>query len=206
MSDIESVSAWIAGLRAGDALAAQKVWERFHQQVLNKAHYKLGNLPRRAFDASDVAQSAFHSFVRGCEAGRFSRLEDRDDLWTLLAMLTERKANAARDRHLAQKRGGGQLRGESAFERVDQDSFHAGIAHQPGPDVSPEFVQTMCEVFTQRLESLTDDTQRQIALLKLECYTNQEIAEKLDISLRSVERKLGLIRAKWQTGEPNESS
>ena len=52
--------------------------------------------PRRrpgcAADEEDVALSAFDSFCRGDGAGRFPRLDDRDDLWRLLLLLTARKA------------------------------------------------------------------------------------------------------------------
>ena len=44
---------------------------------------------------------------------------------------------------------------------------------------------------------LTDDSQRQVARLRMEGYANQEIAEQLNVSLRSVERKLGIIREIW---------
>jgi len=47
------------------------------------------------------------------------------------------------------------------------------------------------------LSSLRDDGLRSIAVLKLEGYSNPEIAVKLDSSLRSIERKLALIRQQW---------
>jgi hypothetical protein len=37
-----------------------------------------------------------------------------------------------------------------------------------------------------------------VALTKLENYTNQEIAGRLNPSLATVERKLGLIRKLWE--------
>ena len=47
------------------------------------------------------------------------------------------------------------------------------------------------------LEALEDEKLQQIALWKLEGYTNDEIAEKLDLTTRSIERKLQRIREKW---------
>ena len=44
------------------------------------------------------------------------------------------------------------------------------------------------------LDCLGDDLLRQIAIAKLEGYTNTEIAERQGTSLRSVERQLRLIR------------
>ena len=42
--------------------------------------------------------SPFGSILRGIEEGRFKRLDDRDDLWQVLAMLTVRKAINQRKR------------------------------------------------------------------------------------------------------------
>jgi DNA-binding CsgD family transcriptional regulator len=46
---------------------------------------------------------------------------------------------------------------------------------------------------------LNDPDLRQIAFCKLEGYTNQEIAARLDCTVRTVERKLEGIRAYWDT-------
>jgi DNA-directed RNA polymerase specialized sigma24 family protein len=48
------------------------------------------------------------------------------------------------------------------------------------------------------LAQLQDDQLSEIALMKLNALTNREIAAKLDISERSVERKLQRIRNRWE--------
>ena len=47
------------------------------------------------------------------------------------------------------------------------------------------------------LGSLAEESQRVVALLKLEGYSNEEIARSLDCSSRTVERKLEVIRKRW---------
>jgi hypothetical protein len=56
-----------------------------------RARHKLRGVPRRAADEEDVALSAFDNFCRAAEHGRFPDLADRDDLWQLLLVLTDRK-------------------------------------------------------------------------------------------------------------------
>jgi DNA-directed RNA polymerase specialized sigma24 family protein len=46
---------------------------------------------------------------------------------------------------------------------------------------------------------LRNDQLRNIALLRVEGYTVVEVAKKLSITSRSVERKLQLIRGAWTT-------
>jgi len=47
------------------------------------------------------------------------------------------------------------------------------------------------------LDDLPEETLRTTALYKLQGYENSEIAEKLSLSVRSVERKISLIRRLW---------
>ena len=153
-------------------------------------------MPRRAVDEEDVAVTAFEAFLRGTREGRFSKLETREDLWQVLAMLTERKAIGVLRRELADKRGGGQVRGESVFEKMIMDSSGAiGIADVAAPN--PATLELFAGEVREMLDGLGDELLRQIAILKLEGYTNPEVALRLNIALRSVERKLQLIRDKW---------
>ena len=115
MASSRSVSHWIGQLRAGDQVAAQHLWEGYFRRLVGLARGKLQSLPCRAADEEDVALSAFASFCRGVECGRFPQLADRDDLWRLLVTITARKAlHLARDER-SQKRGGGAVRDEAAL-------------------------------------------------------------------------------------------
>ena len=55
----------------------------------------------------------------------------------------------------------------------------------------------MADECRQLLGRLRDDSLRVVANLRLEGYTNEEVAERLGCSLRSVARKLELIRRTW---------
>src|SRR5262245_65901174 len=86
------VTRWIRRLQAGERNVIQGLCERYYRSVVALARRRLGDLPRRAADEEDVALSAFDSFCRAAEQGRFPRLEDRGDLWQVLIVLTARKA------------------------------------------------------------------------------------------------------------------
>jgi hypothetical protein len=77
-----SVTQWISNLKAGDdGEAARRLWERYFPQLARLAHASLRAKSRGPADGEDAALSAFESFFRGVASGRFSRLENRDDLW-----------------------------------------------------------------------------------------------------------------------------
>src|SRR6516165_10866377 len=104
-----SVTCWITQLKAGERAAAQPLWEGYFRQLVARARRQLQGVPLRAADEEDVALSAFDSFCRAAENGRFPDLSDRDDLWQLLLLLTDRKAIDLARRERSGKRGGGKV-------------------------------------------------------------------------------------------------
>jgi RNA polymerase sigma factor (sigma-70 family) len=66
---------------------------------------------------------------------------------------------------------------------------------------SPAEAFALNEALERRLEALDDPELRQIALWRLEGYTNAEIADQLDRTERSVERRMKRIRSKWSLYE-----
>src|ERR1700722_9674826 len=115
MASNDSVAQWISRLKAGDSAAAQPLFERYFAKMVQLARTRLkGNKTRQA-DEEDVALSAFDSFCRGAERDRFPQLTDRDGLWPLLVIITARKALDQAQRERRPKRGGGDVRGESAW-------------------------------------------------------------------------------------------
>lgn len=179
-----SVTTWLDKLKAGDSDAAQHLWQRYYPRLVKLAHRKLAGLPRRVSDEEDVVLSAFHSFCQAVEAGRFPSLESRDDLWQLLVMHTARKAIDQR-------------RYQNRFKRRQETAQEVAPELIVGDEPDPEFAASVAEELGRLLDLLGDGLLRTIALRRLEGYTNEEIAGAIDCSLRTVERKLVLIRALW---------
>jgi DNA-directed RNA polymerase specialized sigma24 family protein len=199
MSERGSVSHWIAQLKTGDPVAAQKLWEGYFQRLVRLARARLQGLPRCAADEEDVALSAFDSFCRGAEQGRFPQLADRDDLWQLLVLLTARKAVDLIRRERRLKRGGGAAIEASA--PVDS-SGQPPVEQLVGPEPTPEFAAQVAEQCQRLLDRLDSAELREVALWKMEGWTNEEIAAKLGCVPRTVERKLRMIRAVWEQESP----
>lgn len=178
--------------------AAQHLWERYCPRLLELAQRHLRGLPRRAADEEDVVVVAFERFCRAAQQRRFAQLQDRNDLWQLLLVLTEREAVNQVRATVRQKRGGGQLRGESALDQPDEAGDGRAIEQVEDPKPTPEFAAQLTENLEARLRRLGEPVLRDIALFKLEGFTNEEIADKLGCSLPTVERKCRRIRKIWQ--------
>lgn len=193
----DEVTCWFQGLAKGDDAAVEELWRQYYGKLVRFARGKLAAGRRRAADEEDVALSAFHSFCRGAAAGRFPQLKDRHDLWKLLVTITSRKAASQVRRELQQKRGAGNVRGESVFVAAGGAGKDVGMGNVLGAEPTPEFAVLAAEECGRLLEILPDEETRQIALWKLEGFTNEEIADKLKCAERTVERKLQKIRDFW---------
>src|SRR5436190_4397460 len=182
MPSDDPITFWIDGIKAGDAQAAAKLWERYSIQLLNFARRRLTPSRARANDEEDVVLSAFNSLFRRARKGAFSRLNDRNDLWRLLVTITHRKALRALRRECTAKRGGG---GNQSYHDDPWDSQLS----LPGQEPTPEVVASMKESLAALLSSLDDDELRKIALLKMEQYTDSEVAAITGRSRATIERR-----------------
>ncbi|MGE3778179.1 MAG: ECF-type sigma factor [Pirellulaceae bacterium] len=192
-----SVTQWIDSIRHGSEMAAAKLWERYVEQLVREADRRLQRVPRCTADGEDVAQEAFACFFRGIREGRFSRLGDRDDLWQILIMLTDRRAKDVLRHETAERRGGGKVRGHSGVQRLDPSSASSlqSFDTLAGPPVTPESAEQLLQLIRVAFPALADHHLQQIALDRAANYSDVEIARRQGISLRAVQRKLRLIRS-----------
>ncbi|HEY1187477.1 MAG TPA: ECF-type sigma factor [Gemmata sp.] len=175
-----SVTTWMNRLAAGDGEAAGPLWDRYFRRMVSLA---AGRLPGRKADAEDVALSAFFQFCRAAADQRFARLASRDDLWHLLVVLTARKAVDWRKHQSAQKRG--------APTAALPDEVES-------PAADPALVAVVGDEIRSLFDKLDSDDLRDIARLKLDGHTNDEIAARLGCTVRTVCRRLALIRDIWE--------
>jgi DNA-directed RNA polymerase specialized sigma24 family protein len=190
-SEPGSISRILVDMKRGDEAAAEQLWSRVVGAVAERARKQLAAYGVRGADQEDVAVDVFASLCTGAAKGRFPRLEDRQDLWQILMMLTRQKVIDRRRKRAPDWT-------ESALNQGDPASWMAwGVGGVADEAVPADLVVAGTDTLQFLLDSL-DDTRRTIALLRMDGYSNAEIAQRLGTSLRSVERKVGLIKAKWQ--------
>lgn len=191
-----SVSRLIIDAKEKDPLAAQHLFERYWDGLLRVARRRMARTSLRSVDEEDVALSAFHSFFRGANAGRFPQLEDRHDLWRILLTISHRKvagyvrAGAAEKRSVTAKED----ENRKSASREDWIDIEDLISHEP----TPEIVAATAETIENLVQSLPDQHLRKIAQLKLEGYESKEIADILGCTLRTVQRKIERIQVQWR--------
>jgi len=195
----ESVTDWINSLRARDDNAAELLYQRYVERLKALVRGKLEAASRRTSDEEDIAILALCSVFQGIREGRFQQLNDRDDLWQILLMLVDRRVIDQRRRASRQKRARGRELGESAFGHFGKSgSQFGGIEQVLDREPTPAFAAELLEEFNRRVAQLNDRSLQEIAIKKLEGYTNAEIAQQQGRTERTIERKLKLIRSIWR--------
>jgi DNA-directed RNA polymerase specialized sigma24 family protein len=190
MSADDSVTRWIDMLKAGDPDAARKIWDTYFRRLVALARGKLRGVARRVADEEDVALSAFDSFCRGAERGRFPSLLDRDDLWQLLFVITVRKACDLAKHEARARRGAGRVVTLSDLSGLGADAV-------VGAEPTPELAAQVAEQCQRLLGLLGNNSLRAVALAKMAGETNEEIAARLGCVRHTVDRKLQAIRRIW---------
>jgi len=178
-----SITSLFPGLRESDEDAARELFERCYERLSRQSRNRLGNAPARTFDESDIANSAINEFFERVARNDFKKLENREDVWQILAVLVRDKIAARLKHENRQKRGGG-------WERTTLDAVSDELKGLDDPAIQAMGDEVLAE-FKSRL--LSDD-HREIVDLLLAGLTHQEIADRLGKSLRTIDRRIEGIR------------
>ena len=139
-------------------------------------------------DEEDIVQEAFWHFFFGVRNGKFSELNDGDDVWQVLVMLARRRAVEA-------------VRYENAARRCAPKVAPPCETTDPVSNVSqilpPERTAEIRDELAFRLRGFGGARLRRIVYMKMLGYTHVEIAERFGCAVRTIERKMALIRRIW---------
>jgi len=188
MSDENSFHDLLARLDQGQGDAQTEVFRRFAERLVKLARARLDDRIRKTTDPEDVMQSVWRSFFTRQQAGKFE-LQDWGGLWAVLAVMTVRKCGR---RSMAAQRAKRDVTRESnpQSSATDDSSFRwEAVDRAPTPDEAA----TLTEMVEQVMSGL-DDREQNIFSLRLQGFTVSEISEQVDLTERSIHRKLAAIR------------
>lgn len=181
MSDQGTFGELMARLRAGDSDVAAEVFRRFTRRLIALASDQFDTWVRDRADPEGIAQSVYKSFFTRFGQGQFD-LNDWDELWGLLTVITLRKCAKRRDYLRAGRRDAARdLRQDRASDAGD--GCWQAIDREPSP-VEAAMLSESVDQLLRRYEP----PERQIVELSLQGWSTQEIAGELGRSERTVRR------------------
>jgi RNA polymerase sigma factor (sigma-70 family) len=180
----------IQGLRDGDEQVLHEFWKQYGDSLYEVADKHLAAGMRRRLGPEDVVQSACRTFLRRARVGQF-QLPDSESLWRLLCAITLNKIREQTRFHMRQKRGLDQEQRGAVPARDDSAAGFEPAAPGPTPAQAAEFADQL-----HLLLASLEEEERQILELKLQDCTNEEVAEKLGSSERTVRRVMKRLQAR----------
>lgn len=162
------------------AINEAEVVGRYSQRLIAFARTRLPDNLARRVDPEDVVQSAYRSFFRRLKQGEFE-FDGEHDVWQLLATITYCKTQNLVKHHHRQKRDA---------RRDEPTSVSDGLQDRvPGPEDIAMFYESL-----EKLLGGLPEHYREFVLLRLEGYSIEEVAQRVQRSQRTVLRVLSRAR------------
>ena len=171
-------------MREGIEGAAIDLVQRYLPKL--RARFQSFSSRLRIHDADDVAIDAFYEFCKAVENSRLDDVSDRTQLWQVLSIIAARKANDYWKTESAIKRGG----------NVQVISLQACQLDVEAMDQTPDLHLDVLEQIDSFLRSISNPKIRRVAELKLKGYTNQEIADQMKVTRRTVQNLISRLKSK----------
>jgi RNA polymerase sigma factor (sigma-70 family) len=181
----------LAGLRSGDDDACAKFWNAYGPLLESVAEKQLSGRVQRRVGSDDIVQSVCRTFFRRVSEGQFD-LPDTEALWRLICSITLNKARRAARNQSRQKRG---------IDREQDIDANADGGTAPSANLEANVPTPFdaAELADQMQALLSDLGEQECAILdlKLQQFTNDEIAEKIGCSERTVRRIIKRLQETW---------
>ena len=186
MSDNPEENALVELWRQGDENAARAIVDRYVDRLMTLARRRLSQRLASRVDPEDIVQSAFRSFFARAKEGRFVFAE-QDDLCKLLVRMTLHKTLRQVAFHKAAKRNPS---AETEQGEHHQERLLALLDGEPTAETEVAFLDQLEHFFAQLRPQ-----ERQILEMRMQGYSNDEIAAQLGIYDRKIRRVIEHVRA-----------
>jgi RNA polymerase sigma factor (sigma-70 family) len=183
MAEAKSGESLVRRLNSGSDSAASELDERYRAKLCQLVEREMNRRFRRREDPEDVVQSAFRTFYRRNAIDEF-HIDSSVDLWRLLETITRHKMLKHIEKLVAGKRN------------PKREEYPEGDGLQ-GRVPSPEEAIIAADLMEKALAGL-DETYVDVLHMRLQKYTEEEIAAKLDCTRAFVRAKLSRIRDRLQ--------
>jgi RNA polymerase sigma factor (sigma-70 family) len=211
----ETTTIIVNKIAAGDRMALDEFVHRYNWKMVRMADRYMRRLRAHLVTchAEDAVNDTLAKLYRRAIDGELPCVESSVEFWRMFFSMLKDEIRGALAHDAAIKRGGpgahrsrdqSRLGGNSrpwreglSLDDLSVDEVYALLP--PSRDLA--LIEGEIEEFLQHLD---DPLTRKIAVLKLQSYTNEQIAELLELNERTIERKLVALRRhflKYEAGQ-----
>jgi RNA polymerase sigma factor (sigma-70 family) len=211
----ETTTIIVNKIASGDRIALDELVHRYNWKMVRMADRYMRRLRTHLVtcDAEDAVNDTLVKLYRRAIDGELPCVESSIEFWKMFFSMLMDEIRGALDRDAATKRGGPGARRSRDQSRLGGNSrpWREGFSLDDlSADQIYELLPRSQDLALIRLETeeflqhLDDPLTGKIAVLRLQSYTNEQIAELLELNERTIERKLVAIRRrflKYQAGQ-----
>lgn len=180
------------GLRAGDEQAAELFFRRYHRSLERLAQKHLAPGMRRRVGPESIAQSVCRTFLRRAKSGDL-QVDTGERLWRLLCAIALIKIREKVRFHRRRKRGVDREVHESAGEEGVTPAEQLAASGEADPAEAAAFAESL-----EGLVASLNGEERKIVELKLAEVSNEEVAQRMGCSDRTVRRLLNRLEERLE--------
>jgi RNA polymerase sigma factor (sigma-70 family) len=204
----ETTTIIVNKIAAGDRMALEEFVHRYNWKMVRMADRYMLRLRTHLVtcDAEDAVNDTLAKLYRRAIDGELPCVESSVAFWKMFFSMLKDEIRGALDRDAAIKRGGLGAHRPRDQSRLSWNSRSLGevlsLDYLSVDEVyallprSQDLALIRLEI-EEFLQHLNDPLTRKIAELKLQSYTNEQIAELLELNERTIERKLAAIRTRF---------
>jgi RNA polymerase sigma-70 factor (ECF subfamily) len=168
----------------GSESAARDLFDKYCERLMKLARRRIGHKMASRFDPEDVVQSAFRTFFTRVRNDEFV-FANEDDTFKLLVRITVRKTLRRIEHHSADKRNPA---AEAGKPTDGSEQFAYIAAQEPTAEMEIALIDELEKFMTQ-----FKPMEREVLELKVQGYSNVEIAEKLNTYDRKIRRVIDRV-------------
>jgi RNA polymerase sigma-70 factor (ECF subfamily) len=176
-----SDSSLLVRFQSGEDDAATALYSRYAARLMQLANRSTGDDLSTRVDAEDIVQSVFRTFFRRVSDGHYM-IPEGEELWKLLLVIALNKVRMIAIHHRAAKRNVSRTRSMGERE-IEQSTDATEVLRMTIDDVLVKLPESHQEVVHARIDG----------------YEIAEIASRVSLSRRSVERILQSFRKRLRT-------
>lgn len=195
MPDPGSVTGLLIQLHSDDPAVRERaiaeLVSRYTPELLGLITARMNDQLQQRVAPEDILQEVLFSFCARQQRGEYD-LTNRDQFLDLVVTISLNKVCSAARREQRHRRDIRRDQSLDAPGPTDRSLLDLPDRGATPPDVVAE----VAEEIERLLASLPPEC-REVALLRVEGYTTEEMAQKIDRTPRTVERRMERVRALW---------
>jgi DNA-directed RNA polymerase specialized sigma24 family protein len=193
-AELGSVSGWIAMIRQGKSEAMEPLVKRYFERLSKFADRRLRSGQNVSDAGEDVANLVIQNVTSAIQDGQYPALTDRNDLWLVLMIAAQRRVIDCKRNESFKEDHHTSIRNLTDL----MESMNLDLDEYLGEEDDQQRGLELVDFWEEMIKKLPEEIMRTVASHKLQGLGNREIARKMIMTPKRIDRIVHKIRDRWE--------